>query len=98
MNISDAVVNITTRELVKAGLSKDSGIQKVDGITIYPAVYLNPLDDATGRLHVTDDTHSIHWFSKTWMNVPPWRQHLSRFAHRLLGVNTISRLRKFICK
>ena len=93
-NISDAVVNITTRELVKAGLKDISGIQSVAGITIYPSDYFNPLDDATGRLNKTANTRAIHWFSKTWLNVSPWRQFVSRIAHRIIGVNTLAKLRK----
>lgn len=94
-NMTDAVVNITTRELVKQGLKDEAGIQTVDGITIYPMDYFNPLDDATGRLCKTANTLSIHWFTKTWLNVSPWRQKLSRLVHRMFGVNTFSKFRKF---
>ena len=97
-NTTDAVVNITTRELIKVGLKDQPGIQSVAGITIYPMDYFNPLDDATGRLTKTDNTRSIHWFTKTWLNVSPWRQKLSRIAHRIFGVNTFSQLRKVIGK
>lgn len=97
-NTTDAVVNITTRELIKVGLKDQPGIQSVAGITIYPMDYFNPLDDATGRLSKTDNTRSIHWFTKTWLNVSPWRQKLSRIAHRIFGVNTLSQLRKVIGK
>ena len=97
-NMTDAVVNITTRELVKVGLQNIPGIQKVAGIMIYPADYFNPFDDATGQLNKTENTYTIHWFSKTWLNVSPWRQYISRFAHRIFGVNTFSKLRKLIGK
>lgn len=82
-NTTDAVVNITTRELVKSQLKNISGIQEVSGITIYPADYFNPFNDVTGRLNKTPNTRTIHWFTKTWMNVSPWRQWLSRFVHRV---------------
>lgn len=97
-NMTDAVVNITSREFVKAGLEDKAGIQCVSGITVYPSDYFNPLDDATGRLRKTVNTHSIHWFSKTWLNVSPWRQRLSRLSHRLFGVNTFGKLRKILGK
>ena len=97
-NIVDAVVNITTRELVKAGLQDIPGIQTVADTTIYPADYFNPFNDATGRINKTDNTRTIHWFSKTWLNVSPWRQHISRFTHRIFGVNTFSKLRRIIKK
>lgn len=97
-NIADAVVNITTRELIKAGLQDIPGIQTVADITIYPADYFNPFDDATGRLNKTENTRTIHWFTKTWLNVNPLRQELSRLAHRIFGVNTFSKLHKIIGK
>lgn len=97
-NITDAVVNITTRELVKAGLQDIPGIQTVTDIIVYPADYFNPFDDVTGRLHKTSNTRTIHWFSKTWLNVSPLRQRVSRIAHRIFGVNTFSQLRKKISK
>lgn len=97
-NITDAVVNITTRELVKVGLQDIPEIQTVANITIYPADYFNPFDDATGRLRKTKNTRTIHWFTKTWLNVSPWRQWISRFAHRIFGVNAFSNLQKIFIK
>lgn len=97
-NMIDAVVNITTRELINAGLQNNGGIQTVSGITTYPSDYFNPLDDATGRLNKTENTRSIHWFTKSWLKVSPWRQRLSRLFHRLFGVNTFTKIRKIIGK
>ena len=42
LNITDAVVNITTREMKKAGLRCVGGTQHVAGISVYPATYFNP--------------------------------------------------------
>ncbi|MDE7025244.1 MAG: glycosyl transferase [Paramuribaculum sp.] len=97
-NITDAVVNITTRELVKFGLANNVGIQTVANTIIYPADYFNPFDDATGKLNKTQNTRTIHWYSKTWMNVSVTRQWISRISHRIFGVNTISNLRKIFKK
>lgn len=65
---SMAVVRITTNLLVKHGLKDKQGIQVVDHITIYPAEYFNPLDGNTGIVHKTENTHSIHWYSLSWMS------------------------------
>lgn len=97
LNIT-TVVKYTTDILKSYGLKTEGGIQKVSGITIYSKDYFNPLDDNTGKLRITDNTRSIHWYSKTWLNVSPWRTKLSRLSHRLLGVQTISKIRKFIRK
>lgn len=89
------VVAHTTQILLRHGLKNEPGIQQVAGITIYPQRYFNPLNDITGKLTLTPDTYSIHWFSKTWCNVSPLRTQLSRWSHRLLGVKVIPRLRAF---
>lgn len=88
------VVQHTTRVLKQFGLQNITGIQNIDNIYIYPQCYFNPFDDATGRLNKTADTYTIHWFSKTWLNVSPTRQWLSRMAHRIFGLNFTSKLRK----
>lgn len=88
------VVQHTTRVLRQFGLQNITGIQNIDNIYIYPQCYFNPFDDATGRLNKTSDTYTIHWFSKTWLNVSPTRQWLSRMAHRIFGLNFTSKLRK----
>lgn len=95
-NMTDAVVNITTRELIKAGLSDIQGIQDIADITIYPADYFNPFDDATGRLRKTANTYTIHWFTKTWLNVSPTRQRIARLAHRIFGTTLTSTLKHLL--
>ena len=93
-NTTYAVVKLTTDILTSFGMENIKGIQNVVGIHIYPKCYFNPFDDATGRLHKTKETYTIHWFSKTWLNVSPTRQWLSRMAHRIFGVDFTSKLRK----
>jgi hypothetical protein len=95
-NTTYAVVKLTTDILKSFGMENIKGIQSVAGIYIYPQCYFNPFDDATGRLNKTSDTYTIHWFSKTWLNVTPARQWLSRMAHRIFGLNFTSKLRKFL--
>lgn len=89
-----AVVKLTTDILKSFGMEDIEGIQQVAGIYIYPQRYFNPFDDATGRLNKTKDTYTIHWYSKTWLNVSPTRQWLSRMAHRVLGIDVTTKLRK----
>ena len=93
-NTTYAVVKLTTDILKSFGMENIKGIQSVAGIYIYPQCYFNPFDDATGRLHKTSDTYTIHWFSKTWMKINPTRQWIARMAHRIFGVNFTSKLRK----
>lgn len=88
------IVTYTTDLLAAHGLKPIKGIQHVAGVTIYPKEYFNPLNDNTGKLEITPRTHSIHWYSKTWLDVSPWRIRISRFAHRFLGYNISRKIRK----
>lgn len=91
------VVKYTTDILIKYGLRATNEIQKVAEIWIYSQDYFNPLDDATGRLNITVNTRSIHWYSKTWVdNYSPLRVKVTRFIHRCFGVNSLSWIKKFI--
>lgn len=90
------VVSYTTDILKTEGLSSKPGIQTLAGLTIYPKEYFNPLDDNTGRLRVTDNTRSIHWYSKTWLEVSPFRVYISRLSHRIFGDSFIPKMRKFL--
>lgn len=89
------VVSHTTEILRRHGYN-DSGLkQTVAGFTIYPNDWFNPLDDITGRLHITRDTHSIHHYAKTWCDdAGPVRTRLSRMAHRFVGLEASARIKR----
>ncbi|QIU95148.1 glycosyltransferase family 32 protein [Bacteroides faecium] len=93
-----AIVRITTAALLKYGLQRKACIQDVQGITVYPADYFNPLDDATGRLKITPNTRSIHWYSKTWIPTSPLKTKLIRLCHRYFGVNCFSAIKSILKK
>ncbi len=63
-----AIVRITSDVLKKHGLKPENSYQNVAGISIYPAEYFNPLNSITRRLELTENTHSIHWYTHTWGN------------------------------
>jgi mannosyltransferase OCH1-like enzyme len=84
--ISGTVVAHTTRLLVKEGLQQREDEQQVAGMWIYPEDYFNPFDDITGRLKITGNTRSIHWYARTWMKQNPVKLWLSRMSHRVFGI------------
>ncbi len=91
------VVTHVTEILVKHGFKQRNELQQIANITIYPNDYFNPLDDATGKIHLTSNTRSIHWYAKTWVdNYGPIRTWVTRWIHRIFGVNSLSWLRKYI--
>ena len=91
------IVKHTTNVLIWHGLKPSGEIQEVAGILIYPADYFNPLDSLTGKLKVTANTRSIHWYMNSWSDRSKLYQLLSRLSHRLLGT-TINKLKRMICK
>lgn len=81
------VVNHVTKVLEQNGLLSTNDIQEVAGVWIYPRDYFNPLDDSTGRLMTTENTRTIHWYTRTWSDSPGWRIKISRWSHRVLGMS-----------
>ena len=66
--IKDGVMDTTTICVHTTEILKKYGydeykeeIQRVAGITVYPPEYFCPMDYATGKLYITDNTRSIHW-------------------------------------
>lgn len=82
-----------TTEVLKSeyALQPNNEIQHLKGMTIYPMDYFNPFDDLTGVLRKTVNTHSIHWYSKTWIEKPSWYFAVTRVLHRLFGTKTFTR-------
>lgn len=92
------IVSYTTDILLKNGYQKDGSIiQHVKGLSIYPLEYFNPLDDLTGKMRKTRNTRSIHWYSKTWCaNYGPVRVCVTRWIHRMFGVNSLGWLKQIL--
>lgn len=88
-----SMIALVTDLLQSKGLVGNTGIEWVGGVLVYPQCWFNPFDDATGRLHKTQDTKSIHWYSKSWM---PKENGLlvfvKRIARRIFGKNFVSRI------
>lgn len=86
---------LNTAALVKLGLQQNGEEQEVVGAHIFPSDYFNPYEDATGLLKVTENTHSIHWYAKSWMNKGKiLRSKLTRPLHRLLGIDFFRKKQK----
>lgn len=54
------------------GLIRKVQEQIVAGIHVYPMDFFNPLDIATGKLTITENTYSIHRYSMS--RLPKWVQ------------------------
>lgn len=94
-----AIVRITTLVLCNNGMRNTNLLQEVNGIWIYPRDYFNPFDDITGRLVITENTRSIHWFTKTWMKKQnPLRTWIVRRIHRYFGNDSLVWLKRILRK
>ncbi len=77
---------LNTAALLPMGLLLNGARQNVAGAEILPTEFLNPYDDATGKLHRTENTIGIHWYSKSWISKGAvLRSKLTRPFHRIFG-------------
>lgn len=84
--------HLNTEALKKHGLQLNGERQLIDQAIVLPPECLNPYDDPTGRLNITKNTYSIHWFAKSWMDKKDiFRSKLTKPIHRLLGTNVFHR-------
>lgn len=80
---------LNTNALLKLGFSMNGKTQEKEGVNIYSKDYFNPFNDNTGVLKRTDNTYSIHWYGKSWMDRKRIiRNKLTRVIHRMGFGNT----------
>lgn len=86
---------LNTAALKEFGLRCDGSRQTVAGAVILPVEYMNPYDEPTGRLNKTENTLSIHWYSKSWISPgAKLRSKLTRPFHRLFGKDCFERIKR----
>lgn len=63
------IVPLTTKKLETHGYKSllAEKIQNIEGINIYPIEYFCPINYYTGKIEITENTHSIHHYSASWM-------------------------------
>ena len=93
------MIPMVTDLLKEMGLTGNGTIEQVSGVNIYPPDWFNPFDDATGRLRITENTRTIHWFAKSWLPAEPaWKIGAKRFLRRIVGTGRFARLGQFLKK
>ena len=86
---------LNTNALSRCGLVKDGKKQALNEVVIYPWDYFNPMDSATGRIRITENTYSIHRYSMSWMPVRKrLKSRITQFFHRWFGVDCFSWLKR----
>ena len=86
---------LNTAALMPFGLRLDGSLQNLNGALILPVDYLNPYDDPTGRLTITENTVSVHWYAKSALSKRAiLRSRITKPFHRLFGVDCFSWLKQ----
>lgn len=88
-----SVVTRTSKVLYKYGLKDVHNIQKVAGILIYPKDYFCPKDYFSGKLTITPNTYSIHWYDASWV---PKDERFKQLLNRNTIVRNLVKLAKKI--
>ena len=86
---------LNTEALLPFGLVRNGEKQMLHDTMILPTEYMNPLDDPTGRMTITDQTISIHWYSKSALSKKSIiKSKITRPLHRIFGVDCLKWLKK----
>ncbi len=82
------MIPMVTDILLQKGLKKDGSLQIVDGITIYPADFLCPMDAINGKVTITDNSYTIHHYTMSWVEPQmKFRVKFARFIKRMFSWN-----------
>lgn len=84
-----------TQALTAYGLKADGKRQTVAGMEVFPSEYFAPLRYVDGRLRITENTYSIHWYHASW-HTPKERRQIrqAQKVNRIFGPY----LGKFVAK
>ena len=91
INSEETVVDHTTKILKRHGWIRNGEIETIENITIYPPEYFCPMNYKTGKITITDNTYSIHWYTASWQSsysrLKTKMQHVlgEKLANRIIG-------------
>lgn len=91
------IVAYTTEQLCALGLENKPGIQCIhfekpeEDIYVYPSEYFAPINVISGRLHITENTCTIHRYAGSWYGAPP---HSSPEGRRNISMGSLVRVIK----
>ena len=86
---------LNTAVLKTWGLQLTGDKQYLKDMIILPADYMNPYDDPTGMLKKTENTLTIHWYSKSWLDRKSIvKSKITRPFHRIFGTECFRWLKK----
>ena len=66
--IYDTVVEHISGIFKNHGFEGSGKIEEVEDILIYPPDYFCPMNYRTGKVNITENTYTIHWYSASWQS------------------------------
>ena len=91
LTVCDRETNI----LVAHGMKKDDTLQVIEGTTVYPSEFFNPMDMETGKIQPTNKTVSIHHYAASWVSKNDRiRGKIAKLFYRVFGAETANKIRK----
>lgn len=100
----DGTLNLTPCPEINSKIFLDYGFtldnkknEEIDKIRVYKTEYFNPLENSTGKLKITNNTHSIHWYKKSW--VPKRKVIISKITkpfHRIFGPSCFKKIKRIL--
>ena len=91
------IVERTTKHLKEHGLATADGVQKIEGINIFPAEYFSPIDMRNGKMTITENTRSIHRYAASWESkYSVIRGKIYRFIKRTFGESVAEQFKKVL--
>jgi len=88
------VVDYTTSMLIERGLINTNNRQTIDGIHIYLEDFFCPISIVDGKLRITDNTFTIHWFDQSWQS--PLRKYGRKIILKIGGMRLKNLLKSAI--
>jgi hypothetical protein len=85
---------IISEMMKEKGFVMNNKFQEVEGyVTFYPNDYFCPKSYVTGSIDLTQNSHCIHHFAKSWIPLKyKWRNILKLKMIKLFGYNNIQKL------
>ena len=86
-----------TSILIKHGLILNNSKQIIAGFTLYPSDFFCPYENETGRMNKTENTATIHWFNKSWVDRDKRIvSRITKIFHRIFGVDCFKWLNRLL--
>lgn len=92
-----SMIPLVTDLLLRHGMKNDGSTQQVADTTIYAADYFCPMDALTGKVTKTKNTHTIHWYSMSWLDKKSQRKaKFTRPLRRIFGRRIVNWISHFL--